>query len=64
MSLDAAACSLSNVLEGVPGMYVSCGKNEIVVVVNEDASEDDVNNLKRIARKGWEKFKVRIEGAT
>jgi hypothetical protein len=32
------------------------------VTVNEDASEDDRNNLKKLARMGWERWKVRIEG--
>jgi hypothetical protein len=61
-NLDAATYSLSEVLLGIPGMYVSCGDNAIVVTVNEDASEDDRNNLKKLARMGWERWKVRIEG--
>jgi hypothetical protein len=61
-NLDAATYSLSEVLLGIPGMYVSCGDNAIVVTVNEDASEDDRNNLKKLARLGWERWKVRIEG--
>jgi hypothetical protein len=61
-NLDAATYSLSEVLLGIPGMYVSCGNDAIVVTVNEDASEDDRNNLKKLARMGWERWKVRIEG--
>jgi hypothetical protein len=61
-NLDAATYSLSEVLLGIPGMYVSCGDNAIVVTVNEDASEEDRNNLKKLARMGWERWKVRIEG--
>jgi hypothetical protein len=61
-NLDAATYSLSEVLLGIPGMYVSCGDNAIVVTVNEDASEDDRNNLKKLDRLGWERWKVRIEG--
>jgi hypothetical protein len=63
-NLPAATSSLENVLSGINGMSVHAdyGVEEIVVSVNEDATENDVNQLKRIAMKGWERFKVRLEG--
>jgi hypothetical protein len=59
-NLCDAVFSLSQVINDKPGFIVSIANAGIRVQVTEDADERDIQQMRQLARKGWENWPVRI----